>query len=91
MTETAEQLSSSRRQLYGSMCATDIREDYTFLKIVGSGAFATVFQASRGGKMYAVKTIRKKEFRFGVDPLKQELEVYKLVDSPYIVKFEGVY
>ena len=43
LTETCEELTPRKQELFGKMNGQDIREDYKFHKIVGSGAFATVF------------------------------------------------
>ena len=68
-------------------------QHYEFQRVLGEGAFYTVYQAidKETGEQIAVKVIKRKTLhKEGVELLKQEAELLQSMDHKNIVKFKHV-
>lgn len=76
---------------------TDIQNFYNFTKVLGSGRYGTVREATKQGitpcmiSKYAVKSLSKADLAQDLIYYRRELEILMHVDHPNIVKFYEVY
>ena len=71
----------------------NIREVYTFEKVIGHGHFGTVRLAlhKKSGINYAIKSIPKDKIKENIHLLKRELEILMESDHPNIIKLYETY
>ena len=72
-----------------------IHSQYTFTKVIGHGQFGTVREAFRGSdtekKVYAVKSIPKKNFKNNSKSLKREFKIMRIINHVNIVRLYEAY
>ena len=76
------------------MIKEDVRQVYSFQKLLGTGAFGSVFLAKNKmvlSKEVAIKVLDRSSFVSGIDKLRNELEIMGEVDSPYLIKTKGIF
>jgi len=73
--------------------AKSIEDVYTVGKELGRGAFSVVYEAKekKGGGMYAVKIIQKKNVQQDLHRLAIEMNILKSVDHPNIIKLKDLF
>ncbi|CAG9335758.1 unnamed protein product [Blepharisma stoltei] len=72
---------------------TGIKDSFTFAKVIGKGAFSTVYEATckNNKKSYAVKVIPKQKIAQDIQPLVREIKIMRKLKHPNIVKLYKVY
>jgi len=72
---------------------TGIKDSFTFGKVIGKGAFSTVYEATckNNQKKYAIKVICKQKIVQDIQPLVREIKIMRKLKHPNIVKLYKVY
>jgi calcium/calmodulin-dependent protein kinase I len=78
------------------MILTDIRFDYNFGNILGSGSWGDVYKAMKLGRndYYAIKAIKKETLAAGsiyLEYLTREIAALRKVDHRFVIKLNSVY
>lgn len=73
--------------------SNDIKDDYEFGRVLGSGTFSTVRECKdkKTSRTVAVKIIDKANIEVNTDSLKTEVTILKSVKDPHIVELIDVY
>lgn len=73
-----------------SLIGTSVN-DYKFLKVIGSGQFGAVYEVEKNNIVYAAKIyhdhVLLREYRDDNNRIKREVDILKLVDSDYLIRY----
>jgi serine/threonine protein kinase len=58
-------------------------------RLLGSGAFAKVFEGRYNGKLVAIKVFSESSFAFRLEDFYCEVAIMSMISHPHIVRFEG--